>query len=452
MTARLGNRLSGRQWEYLPELAAEQLPRYTSYPPANRFTDSIDQRAATDALEALSADDTLSLYVHVPFCQKLCWYCGCHTSVPTVSDSLESYVDALVREIEIVGSRVARSAKVARLHFGGGSPEILTPQQIERIFRTLRASFSFVLFPDIAAEMDPRGLTQAVVQAFAAEGLTRASLGVQVLDAGVQSRINRIQPAAQIARAIGWLRDAGVASINADLMYGLPAQTIEHVVETATFTATHDIDRVAVFGYAHVPWMKKHQKSIDVAELPSGEERFRQAETAARTLEQAGYLAIGFDHFAAPGDPLAAASMQGRLRRNFQGYTDDNTTALIAFGASAISSLPDLIYQNTPSTAAYREAIGRGEMPVARGARLSAEDKRIGGLIERLLCDFEAVVPPDLLARSRDRLGALLAARVIELNGSRLTVTAKGQPYVRNVAACFDPEFAPQPRRHSLAI
>lgn len=443
---------SWRRWEFLPDFAAAQLPRYTSYPPATRFTDAVDESTAAAALAALPNDARLSVYIHIPYCQKLCWYCGCHTSVPTLADPLEAYLDALKQEIELVAARMPPSARVVRVHMGGGSPDILSPAQIESLFVHLRSCFSFSSLAEIDTELDPRGVTPALVEALAQQGLSRASLGVQVLDADVQQRINRIQPASDISRTIRWLRDAGIASINTDIMYGLPRQTVSHVIDAATFAATHDIDRVAVFGYAHVPWMKKHQGSIKPADLPSAEERFRQAEAASLTLEQAGYLAIGFDHFAAPGDSLATASMQGRLRRNFQGYTDDDADALIGLGASAISSLPNLICQNAPDTRTYRDTLKEGRLPVVRGVPVRKQDAIVAGIIERLLCDFEANVPASICAEAMDRLAPILDAGLAQLSGHRITVTARGMPYVRNVAACFDPSFAPQPNRHSLAI
>jgi oxygen-independent coproporphyrinogen III oxidase len=445
-------RSTERSWEYVPAFAREQLPRYTSYPPANHFNHVVNGDTARAALAMLPCNASLSLYVHIPYCKKLCWYCGCHTSVPTAADPLNAYVDALKAEIVDVAGATPAHATVTRLHFGGGSPDILSPVHLRDILATLRASFAFADRVEIAAELDPRGLTTEVVDAYAAAGLTRASLGVQVLDSGVQERINRIQPRPRVEAAVRDLRAAGVGSLNMDMMYGLPGQTTDHVTETATFASTHDIDRIAVFGYAHVPWMKKHQKGIHPENLPEGEVRFRQAEAAARALEAAGYLPIGFDHFAAPGDALAAAEMQGRLHRNFQGYTDDDSTALIAFGASAISSLPNLIYQNTPDTTAYRKLVADRRSPVVRGIALSAEHRRVAALLERLLCYYEAVVPADLLAKGRSRLDPAIAAGLAELRGATVTVTARGRPYVRNVAACFDPSFVPQDGKHSLAV
>lgn len=445
-------RSSRRKWDYFPEYALAQTPRYTSYPPANRFTSDVDAIKGATSIADLPPKASLSLYLHIPFCQKLCWYCGCHTSAPTVADPIEPYVDALVREIELVGRFSPRDARVEHIHFGGGSPDILTPSQIRRLFGALRSSFNVGRFAEIAAELDPRGASPEVIEAFSAGGLTRASLGVQVLDPSVQKRINRIQTEDQIAAAVRLLRAAGVTSLNLDMMYGLPGQTSEHVIETALFLAGQDADRIATFGYAHVPWMKKHQNAIMTAELASGEDRFRQAEAAASTLEAAGYLPIGFDHFAAPGDPLVAADREGRLRRNFQGYTDDNAIALIGFGASAISSLPGLTYQNTIDTSAYKSDIMAGRMPVVRGVEHTETDRRAGNLIERILCDFEVDVPGDLLIAACPQLIPLTNAGLAQLSGTHLTVTDRGRPYVRNIAACFDPEITRSAGRHSLAV
>lgn len=446
------DRSTTRRWVYMPEFAQEQLPRYTSYPPANRFHGGVGPGAVAAALKSLPAQTKLSLYIHIPYCQKLCWYCGCHTSVPTQADPVESYIDALEVEIAQVADLLPADARVSHLHFGGGSPDILTPAQIDRLFTALRRSFVFARHAEIATESDPRGLVPETIAAFARNGLTRASLGVQVLDAGVQQRINRIQPRDSIETAIAGLRRAGVESINIDMMYGLPGQTLDHVVETATFAAMQDVDRVAVFGYAHVPWMKKHQKGIDTNALPEGEARFRQAEAAARTLEQAGYLPIGFDHFAAPGDSLATAERRGELRRNFQGYTDDDAVALIGLGASSISSLPGMIYQNVADSGRYREALSERRSPVVRGVMLSEADQRTARTIERLMCDFSVELQDEWPHMAPANLARVIDAGLAELSGRTLSVTAQGRPYVRNIAACFDPDLAPQAGRHSLAV
>jgi oxygen-independent coproporphyrinogen-3 oxidase len=440
------------RWRYLPEFASAQLPRYTSYPPATRFSDSVGPAQADEAFAKLAPSSSLSLYLHIPFCAKLCWYCGCHTSVPTLADPIESYVAALQREIEYAGKRTSQKANVTRIHIGGGSPDILSPGQVRSIFASLRSAFHVGQFADIAAELDPRGVTPQTVDALAEAGLTRASLGVQVIDPGVQAKINRVQTKEEIGAAIALLKSVGVESLNIDMMYGLPGQTREHVIETARFAADQDADRVAVFGYAHVPWMKKHQKAIRTEDLAGGEERFRQAEAAAETLQLSGYLPIGFDHFAAPGDSLATAERQGRLRRNFQGYTDDDSDALLGFGASAISCFPDVIFQNTPDTAAYRDAVFDGRSAVVRGVTLDVDDKRISAVIEEILCDFEARIDGDLHIAACSRLAPFIRAGLVQVRGNHLSLTADGRPYVRNIAACFDPGFNNAPARHSLAI
>ncbi len=439
-------------WDYLPDFASEQLPRYTSYPPANRFSDEIDDDAAKAARARLQRGAAISLYLHIPFCQKLCWYCGCHTSVPTIADPVDTYIDAMKTEISRVARDLPADAHVTRIHFGGGSPDILLPSQVKSLFATIRAHFDVSPLADIAVELDPRGISADLVQAFANAGITRASLGVQVLNAEVQQRINRLQPKGDIENAIRLLRRASVDSINIDMMYGLPGQTLENVVETALFASIQDVDRVAVFGYAHVPWMKKHQRAFSTNDLPSGEARFRQAEAASRTLMSAGYLPVGFDHFAAPGDSLSTAERQGRLHRNFQGYTDDDCDALIGLGASAISSLPDLFYQNTSDSVAYRAALASNKSPVVRGLKPTQSDMAVGRLIERILCDFEVSLDASMQIAASARLAPLIRAGIVQLQGSQLTVTARGKPYVRNVAACFDPGYSAKPGTHSLAI
>ena len=439
-------------WVYLPAYASEAPPRYTSYPPANRFHAGVGPEQATEAIRSLRRGTSISLYLHIPYCQQLCWYCGCHTSVPTRADPVESYLDALHREIMLVGGQTPPGVCVTHVHIGGGSPDTLRPNQLRRLFTRLNENFAFDRNVEIAVELDPRGVSDELAWAMKESGVTRTSLGVQALDEGVQKRINRIQSRDQVTEAVLHLRLAGIGSLNMDVMYGLPGQTVAHVVETAQFAADQQADRVAVFGYAHVPWFKKHQGAIKVDDLPQGEARFRQAEAAAATLRARNYLAIGFDHFAFGADSLARAQQAGRLRRNFQGYTADQSDALIGFGASAISSMPGLYYQNEPDSRAYRTKIEAGTMPVVRGAVVSADDRERSRLIETLLCRFEANVNSDLLFPALPRLQRLEAAGIVEITEGLVKVTLAGRPYVRNVAASFDAQFDVVPGRHSLAV
>lgn len=437
---------------YLPEYALETAPRYTSYPPATAFTDAVGEADCAGALEALPSDAALSLYVHIPYCRALCWYCGCHTSIPTAADPLEPYLDALTREIELVARHVPSTARIAALHFGGGSPDSLSPAQLLDVMRALRSAFRFDPDAEIAAELDPRGATQPFIDALASQGLTRASLGVQTTSLAVQRRINRIQPASLVEATVRRLRSAGVPGVNLDLMYGLPGQTGEDVAACARFAAELGADRVAVFGYAHVPWFKKHQNSIKESELPDGPERFAQAQIAADTLVSAGYQALGFDHFALPSDALAIAAREGALRRNFQGYTTDAADALIGLGASSISRFPGLYVQNTPDTRAYRRSVAEGRLPSARGVALSAADREVGARIERLLCDFRAPLPERLTVQGRVRLERMRNDGLLTLHDGEVAMTPAGRPYVRNAAVAFEPDAAEKKGRHSLAV
>lgn len=438
-------------WRYLPELAAAQIPRYTSYPPANRFSSDISPRDVAEAIERLPPGSPLSLYLHIPFCHQLCWYCGCHTSVPTKANPLDPYVEALMHEIDLVG-RLSGRRRVTHVHFGGGSPNILSPEQIDALFGRLRDQFELAPDAELCAELDPRSFSPATAAAFAGNGLTRASIGVQVLDSKVQALINRIQPIELVDDVLMRLRDAAVGSINMDVMYGLPGQTSDHVRETVDYAIEREADRVAVFGYAHVPWFKKHQGAIKSATLPAGEIRFRQAEVAARCLVQAGYVPVGFDHYALPHDPLARAAERGDLRRNFQGYTADNADNLLGFGVSAISSVGRLHFQNAPDTARYKQRILDNRPAVVRGARVNDDELAIGNAITTLLCQFEAEMPQQTSSFVLARLNELEGLGIVSLKATRLRVTEAGRPYVRHVAAAIDPAYHHLSGQHSLAI
>lgn len=320
---------------FLPRYALETVPRYTSYPPATRFTDTIGGGAWESWVRDVPDAPVLSLYVHIPFCRSMCWYCGCNTTVPNRDSRIERYLGALHREI---ATRPAPAGGVVRhIHFGGGSPDMLSPERFGGIMTALRRQYDVAPDAEIAVELDPRGVDPALCAALAENGVTRASLGVQDLSEEVQTLIHRIQPAEQVDTAARSLRAAGIDAINMDIMYGLPAQTVERVEATARAVAGMGADRISVFGYAHVPWFKKHQRAIPEDRLPGARARFDQMAAAAGVLARAGYRTVGFDHFARPEDKLARAAHDGTLRRNFQGYTDDPYDILVGFGASSIS-------------------------------------------------------------------------------------------------------------------
>ncbi|WP_232478789.1 oxygen-independent coproporphyrinogen III oxidase [Roseomonas rosulenta] len=440
--------------ETLLRHAATPLPRYTSYPTAPHFG-PLDAETYAGWLRQAGPGDALSLYAHVPFCHSLCWYCGCHTSVTRSAARIARYNDGLAREAAMVAALLPAQASVAALHLGGGTPTALGPEGLARLAATLRGLFAFRPGAEVAAELDPRSLDADLLDALGRIGLTRASLGVQDITPAVQERIGRVQPTAQVEAAVRGLRALGVAGINMDLIYGLPAQGVPEIEASARFAADCGADRVAVFGYAHVPWMKAHQKGIRVEDLPDAALRMRQAEAAARVLTDAGYVAVGLDHFARPGDAMAQAAAAGALRRNFQGYTTDTAPFLVGFGASAIGATPGGFVQNESEEKRWLAAVEAGRLPVARGRALSAEDRVRAGLIERVMCDGEVAadaVPAEVMASAAPRIDALVVNGLVARRAGRLAMTEAGRPFLRHLAACFDAYLAPSPARHSAAV
>ena len=338
--------------------ALADVPRYTSYPTAVQFETDFAPATADRWLRELAPDAALSIYVHIPFCRQLCWYCGCHTSVPNSYGRAARYVEYLVKDIArtalITGGAKGR---VKHLHFGGGTPTYLDDLHIGQIIEAVDKGFGLAPGAEVALESDPRTLTSERAKALADMGFTRISFGVQDFATPVQMKINRLQTFGLVKASTERLREAGFTSINFDSMYGLPGQTEASVAKTAQQAASLASDRLAVFGYAHVPWFKKHQKMIAEGDLPGVNERYAQATLITRELQAAGYAAIGLDHFALPTDDLANAAAEGRLRRNFQGYTTDVSDALIAFGASAIGELPQGFCQAARDTLQWSERI-----------------------------------------------------------------------------------------------
>lgn len=434
--------------------ASANLPRYTSYPTAPHFT-PLEEARLRQWLADTGPDDALSLYVHVPFCASLCWYCGCHTAVTRSAARIAQYGAALAEEARLLGAVLPAHGGVAALHLGGGTPTALGPEGLIVLGSALRQHFAFQPGAEIAAELDPRTLDTRMIDALASLGLTRASLGVQDISAKVQRLIGRVQPAEQVAVAVERLRAAGIGGINMDLIYGLPGQGVAEVEASARFAAANGTDRVAVFGYAHVPWMKSHQKAIKLEHLPDASLRMAQAEAAAGVLTDAGYVAIGLDHFARPEDAMARAAASGRLRRNFQGYTTDEAPVLLGLGASAIGRCRAGFFQNIADERGWLAAVEAGRLPIARGRRFTDEDLIRARIIERIMCDHAlglALVPPDILAHARPRLVPLIADGLVVEGGGRLAMTEKGARFLRHLAACFDAYLAPAASRHSAAV
>lgn len=422
-------------WTYWPELLQTPVPRYTSYPTAAEFVEESFEERQRAALAAVRG--TISLYLHIPYCQEICWYCGCNTGAANKGQRLAAYLEALHHEIELVSRLLHPSVRVSRIAFGGGSPNAIKPTDFVRLVDRLTLHFR-LRNPVLSIELDPRTLARDWFTAIGGIGVIKASLGVQTLDPRVQAAIGRVQPRDQIERAVEGLRSAGVNSINFDLMYGLPFQNDAILRDTLDQSVAMGADRVALFGYAHVPHMIPRQKRIDASELPDQQARFRMAAQGYAQLAGAGYRPVGFDHFALPDDDLALAARNGTLRRNFQGFTEDQSPVLIGLGASSISEFPDLFVQTEKNAGRYRMLIGADQLAGRKGIARTPDDRRRGAIISTLLCTGRAVVPADLMSASIDRLEPFALRGLVRIEGSSLSLQPGSEPYARSIAAVFD--------------
>ena len=437
------------------------MPRYTSYPTAPHFAAAVDGHTYADWLRALPADTALSLYLHVPFCAQLCLFCGCHTAAVHRPEPVVSYARTLIAEIDLLADTIGHRLAVRHVAWGGGTPHALPAEWMEAITTRLRERFDLRPDAEIAVEIDPRTLDDAGLAGLARIGTTRASLGVQDFDPKVQRAIGRMQSYATTADCAARLRGIGVGSINLDLIYGLPYQTVAGTAATVGSALDIAPDRVAVFGYAHVPWMKKQQALLPQDALPGPAARFMQRKAVEQMLTDAGYDAIGLDHFARPADALAVAARTGRLRRNFQGYTADDAPVLLGLGASSIGALPQGYVQNAPGVPGWREAVQAGRLPTARGVALTAEDRLRRAVIERIMCDFTVdlaavaarhAADPATLMDAAPALQAMARDGLVQWTGYDLRVTDTGRPFVRGVAAAFDTYLGTGIGRHSAAV
>lgn len=445
----------------IAEMFSAKVPRYTSYPTAPHFHAGIDAQTYSGWLAAVPQDKPLSLYVHIPFCDTLCWFCGCHTTAVTTYKPITDYCDLLLQEMVLVSRALETRRQVNHIHWGGGSPTMLRIPDMLRINEAIRAQFDVVPDAEFGIEIDPRGLDPSTVQALKVAGVTRASIGLQDCDPKVQRAINRVQTDEETAQAVFLLREVGIPSLNIDLVYGLPYQSLTSWERTLDFALWLNPDRLAVFGYAHVPQFKKHQALIPEAALPDIELRFQQAELARHVLCAHGYVAVGLDHFAKPHDPLARAAASRSMARNFQGYSTDHASTLVGLGASAIGSLPDGYVQNLATVPAYRAALAKGELPIARGVALSKDDRLRRAIIERLMCHLEVdldQISKDFKASAADfsdvleALGPMAADGVISVDQGKLTISPAWRSATRLVCAAFDQYLARSPARHSVSV
>lgn len=428
-----------------------RVPRYTSYPTAPLFSDSVTASTVQDWLGLIRPGAVVSLYLHVPYCRRVCWFCACRTQGTASGQPVQAYVDTLLAELALLVARLPGGVTVSHLHWGGGTPTLLTATQIKRLAGAIAEVLPFAAGHEFSVEIDPNELDDIRLDALAAAGMTRASVGVQDFDPEVQKAIGRQQSYERTARTVAAIRARGVTSLNIDLLYGLPHQTEARIIDGVEKVLSLRPDRVALYGYAHVPWMARRQELIPVEALPGPEARLQLATAAAQQFTDMGYQAIGIDHFALPDDRLAIAARDGRLRRNFQGYTDDAAPVLIGLGASAISRYRQGHAQNHAATGAYQAAIRRGGLATARGHAFAGDDLLRGRIIESLMCDFQA----DLAALALEcgatlsETHALLAGLEAKLPGTTLldgdvlSIALQARPLTRIIASHFDAFQAP---------
>ncbi len=424
-------------------------PRYTSYPTAPYFSESFGEAEWLDELrQTQDLGRDLSLYVHIPFCDTLCYYCGCNMVATRKYDKATQYLDHLFREIDRVAALTSPARTARQFHWGGGTPTYLKPDDIRRLYGHIAGKFPIAADAEISCEVDPRELSREHVRALKGSGFNRVSLGVQDLDDRVQKAVNRVQPESLIREVYGWMREEGFASINMDLMVGLPHQTVDSFRVTLDKIAALAPDRLAVFNYAHVPWMKKHQTLIDETALPNLAQRLDLQQLIMDRLDAAGYVYIGMDHYARPDDELVKARQAKTLYRNFQGYTTHKNCDIIAFGASSISQTEDVFVQNVKKLPDYYRLVEAGKLPVERGLRVTAEDRLRRDAITRVMCDLEldkaafgAQWNIDFdrhFADALPELADMAADGLVMLTPGKITVTDIGRIFLRNIAMPFD--------------
>ncbi|MFK7761999.1 MAG: oxygen-independent coproporphyrinogen III oxidase [Roseobacter sp.] len=423
-----------------------KVPRYTSYPTAPQFRAETSDARARSWIATIPPGSRISLYLHIPFCRRLCWFCACRTQGTSSNDPVITYLSTLKREIETIGALLPEGVTLSRVHWGGGTPTLLDPAMITDLASAIDAIAPLAKNGEFSVEIDPNEVDQSRVDALAAAGMNRASIGVQDFDEEIQTTIGRLQSFDVTRNATEMLRDAGIRSLNADILFGLPHQTTEKIAASVQKLLTLSPDRVALYGYAHVPWMARRQSLIPSDALPAPEQRLQLFETARQLFEWDGYRQIGIDHFAVPHDALAVASHTGHLRRNFQGYTDEPADVLIGLGASAISRYPQGYLQNNPATSGYTKAIRAGDLATARGHAFTSDDQVRSRLIEAIMCDFAVDIDavkaqfPNQAGKIRGLLSgaADYFGDIVDLTPERFSIQTEAQPLTRIIARYFD--------------
>ncbi|MGD8327699.1 MAG: oxygen-independent coproporphyrinogen III oxidase [Sphingomonadales bacterium] len=438
--------------DLLTKYGVRPVPRYTSYPTAPHFGPA----GILPDFSVIDPEIPVSLYAHMAYCREMCWYCGCNMKLSKRYEPIARYKDYLLRELALLRDALPSRLKLSHMHWGGGTPTVLSPQDLNELTAAFEDAFDFEPNAERAIECDPRVLSDEMIAEIGVLGFTRASFGVQEFDARVQKAINRIQPVEMVEAATNKLRSAGVGCINFDLIYGLPFQTVESLEQTVEHVVRMAPDRIALFGYAHVPWFAKNQRMIDEATLPNGEQRAAQAQAAAEALTKAGYVTIGLDHFARPEDSLARAAKDGTLRRNFQGYTTDAAETLLGLGITSIGRTPQGYYQNITDVRGWERAIDEGRLPIAKTKVFEGDDLIRARVIEHIMCGQDVVLdahgPKGWWRDALPALQELMEDGLIRLEGGMLHICERGGPYLRVIAAAFDSYLKAQNARHSVAV
>ena len=425
-------------------------PRYTSYPTALQFDPSFTYKDYYNEINKSRKDSAqdLSLYFHLPFCDTLCYFCGCNMIITRNRDRIIKYLDYLKREIDLIKEYAVDSKKVIQLHWGGGTPTHLSPEEIDELASYIQKTFPFRDNAEISCEIDPRELTKEHLAALRKNGFNRISLGVQDFDSKVQEAVNRIQPDNVTNQTVDWIRELGFLSMNIDLMYGLPFQTFDSFNNTLDKIIKISPERIAVFNYAHVPWMKKHMELINADDLPSAETKLNILQLTIEKLTEAGYIFIGMDHFAKPDDELSIALKEKKMYRNFQGYSTYPDTDLFAMGITGISQVQDVFAQNYKTENEYFKALDENLLPTARGYHLSFDDKLRRFVIMRLMCDFELDFPSveskfyinfkDYFSKELNSFDEMETDNLVALSENKIEITEMGRLLIRNIAMKFD--------------
>ncbi|RUS58790.1 oxygen-independent coproporphyrinogen III oxidase [Pseudorhodobacter sp. E13] len=436
-----------------------RVPRYTSYPTAPQFAPGVGPDTFAKWIQAVPSGASVSLYIHVPFCRRLCWFCACRTQGTSSDAPVIAYAEMLREEIELLRRNLAAGVTLSRLHWGGGTPTLLMPDLMRKLADQVFDVVPLAPGGEFSVEIDPNEIDAARLDALVASGMNRASIGVQDFDPEIQKAIGREQSYELTKKVSDMIRERGVPSLNADILYGLPHQSNQRIAESVQKLLTLSPDRVALYGYAHVPWMSRRQQMIPSDKMPTPEERLGLFETARELFVWDGYDEIGIDHFARPTDGLAIAQRNGTLRRNFQGYTDDTAAALIGLGASSISRFPQGFAQNASATAAHTKAIREGRFSTHRGHVFSGEDLLRARIIEALMCDFQ--VSRAELLRDFDTNDSALEAMfqsakasfgdMVQVNDDGLAIPPRARPLTRMIARAFD-AYDHAKAQHSAAV